>query len=39
MRLRYWLLALRLALARPREIPALLRLVRKDLRRARHEAA
>jgi len=34
MRLRYWMLALRLAWARPREIPALLRLVRKDLRRA-----
>jgi len=34
MRLRYWLLALRLALARPRELPALLRLIVKDLRRA-----
>jgi len=34
MRLRYWLLALHLALLRPREIPALLRLVRKDLRGA-----
>jgi hypothetical protein len=33
MRLRYWLLALRLAWLRPRELPALLRLVRKDLRR------
>ena len=33
MRLRYWLLALRLALARPREIPALVRIVRTDLLR------
>ena len=32
--LRYWLLALRLALVRPRELPALLRCIRKDLRRA-----
>lgn len=31
--LRYWLLALRLALARPRELPALVRLLRKDLLR------
>ena len=30
---RYWLFVLRLAWARPRELPALLRLVRKDLRR------
>ena len=34
MPLRYWLLALRLALARPRELPALLRIILKDLRRA-----
>jgi len=33
MRLRYWLLALRLALARPRELPALLRCIAKDLLR------
>ena len=34
MRLRYWMLALRLAMLRPREILALLRLILKDLRRA-----
>jgi len=33
MRLRYWLLALRLALARPRELLALVRLITKDLLR------
>jgi hypothetical protein len=32
--MRYWLLALRLALLRPREIPTLVRLILKDLRRA-----
>jgi hypothetical protein len=29
--LRYWLLALRLALVRPRELPALLRCIAKDM--------
>ena len=34
MRLHYWMHAMRLALARPREILALVRLILKDLRRA-----
>ena len=34
MRPRYWLFVLHLAWARPRELPALIRCIAKDLRRA-----